>query len=157
MQNIFVGPARQNFPSNKPQRAGVIKKIGRFKWLILGVIVVIIVAAAFVGLRGQGSGNYDQDKWQAVFLNNNQVFFGHVVSEDENKLVLREIYYPQKPLILQQQSEQQPSDFTIVKFGGEIYGTEDEMVVNRENILYVANIKEESKIVAAIRKYQEKK
>ncbi len=156
MQNIFVGPARQDFPSNKPQRIGVIKKISRFKWLILAVVAVIAVVIVLASLVWQKS-SYDQKKWQAVFLNNNQVYFGHVAAEDENKLILREIYYPQKPLILQQQIEQQPADFTIVKFGGEIYGTEDEMVINRENVLYVANIKEDSKIVAAIKKYQEKK
>ncbi|NMB48770.1 hypothetical protein GYA13_05060 [Candidatus Kuenenbacteria bacterium] len=152
-QRDMTWPESRNAPGRTTKKNF---KWRQFGWLAALVAVVAIVTAVVVFWPSK-EGVYSRDKWQAVFLNNNQVFFGHVTGEDNGHLILKDIYYPQKPLTLQQPTEEQPNDFTLVKFGKEIYGTEDQMVINKDNILYVADIKEESKIVAAIKKYQEKK
>jgi len=157
----FDGPRHGELAQSRPQMPP--KKLGFkkfFNWKLLGCLAMIAGVVALIIFWPKSANNLGQfeNRWQAVFLNNEQVYFGHVSVKDEQELILQDVYYPQKPVPLQQGAEvAQQSDFAIVKFGGEIYGTEDEMQINREMILFVANLKDESKIMQAIKKHQGKK
>jgi hypothetical protein len=48
-------------------------------------------------------------------------------------------------------------NFSLVKLGNEIHGPEDNMSVNLEHVLFVENLKPESKVVEAIREYRDRK
>ncbi len=164
MEAIFLGP-KDGSQINKPSNFeyGPRKKARKiFILKIVGVVLaVVVIGAAGIYFWPKGktviANNYE-GKWQAVFLNNDQVYFGHVASEDEQQIILDDVYYPQKPISLQQGGDTTAQgDFTLVKMGGEIYGTEDKMSINREMVLFVANLKDNSKVTQAIEKHKEKK
>ncbi|HOZ36632.1 MAG TPA: hypothetical protein PLR18_02260 [bacterium] len=155
MQTIFLGPAGASELSHQRKET---KKIKPLVWWLVAGGVLIILAVLWLGTGRDDKKDDNQDQWQAVFLDNGQVYFGHMVESDQWEVTLVDVYYPQKPVPLQQGTEAlQQSDFAIVKFGGEIYGTEDKMNINRQAILFRADLKEESKIMQAIKKHKEKK
>lgn len=155
IQNVLMTPPKVD----EPRRIKIISFGKNKKWLkrvVVGIAVVIVVALFFI-FGGVENSDYDKDKWQTVFLNNGQVYFGHIVESGAGEVILRDVYYPQKPVPLQQGTDTvQQGDFTIVKFGGEIYGTEDEMRINGDTVLFIANLKDDSKIIQAIKKHKDK-
>lgn len=117
----------------------------------MGVVVVVLILAALGvlpaswALRG-GSG------YQAVFLSNGQVYFGKLYRAGNQYAVLRDIYYlqvtqPPQPI---QPGETPPANVNVVKLGGELHGPEDEMRINRDHILFVEDLKNDSRVLTAI-------
>ncbi|MCL5795535.1 MAG: hypothetical protein M1338_04215 [Patescibacteria group bacterium] len=129
---------------------------------ILYAIVIIALAYAIYATKGFGlwksnTDNFKTGSWQAVFLTNGQVYFGHLGSLSGQFVDMNEIYY------LQVQKSIQPKDssadqgkLTLVKLGNELHGPADKMTINRDQILFVEDMKEEGKVVQAIKRYIEK-
>ena len=94
--------------------------------------------------------------YQAVFLNNGQVYFGKIIAQDNNFVKLNDIYYLQLNQDLQNQGGDilnQP-DMSLIKLGNELHGPEDEMEIILNNILFIENLARDSKVLKAIRNYK---
>lgn len=139
--------------------AGVSQKVkaSKAKWIFFLVLVLAVVVAGVYFLKSRvGVETSRGSGWQAVFLTNNQVYFGHVVREDAASIVLHEIYYFQaanKGLQSSEEGEQGANQFSLVKLGNELHGPKDEMRIVRNNVLFVEDLKAESKVVEAIERY----
>ncbi len=88
-----------------------------------------------------------RDKWQAVFLENGQTYFGKLREEGKEYVVLREVYY-----LREAQSAEESANLNLVKLGGELHGPEDILYLRKDAIAYWENLKETSRIVDAIGK-----
>lgn len=90
--------------------------------------------------------------YQAVFLTNGQVYFGHLKNAETKNPVLTNIYYlqstPQNPQ--QGSNQQQQPQLSLVKLGKELHGPEDKMVLKGDQILFWEDLKNDSKVVQAI-------
>ncbi|HVI69361.1 MAG TPA: hypothetical protein VM581_02790 [Magnetospirillaceae bacterium] len=126
---------------------------------VVGVIVIAVLLLGGLGwwVYGMFSDGVMRDRYQAVFLSNNQVYFGKVSNVNSDYVDLTDIYY------LQVQQSVQPSDkntnnpqVSLAKLGSELHGPEDRMRINRDQILFWENLKEDGKVVEAIKKNQEK-
>lgn len=113
------------------------------------------------GSRGiiKDSGENISD-YSAVFLMNGQVYFGKIHGKNKMEVDLRDIYYLQ---VNEQQDLQsgdkatgdaaQP-DVSLVKLGNELHGPNDRMRINREQVLFIESLKDDSKVVKAIDDYK---
>ncbi|HSX02926.1 MAG TPA: hypothetical protein VLI05_06485 [Candidatus Saccharimonadia bacterium] len=127
-------------------------------------IALILAALTFMGYyatRAIGSLTADSavkgKQYQAVFLTNGQVYFGKVSSVDSSYVKLSNIYY------LQVQQTVQPKDssssannnqqVSLAKLGGELHGPEDSMFISRSQVLFWENLKDDGKVVKAIKDY----
>jgi hypothetical protein len=130
-----------------------VKKSSGLKWFWL-VVLAVVVVAGFMWWSGEldmvvgASTGY-----QAVFLTNNQVYFGKLSKVDSQYPVLRDVYYLQVNQALQPKGDT-TTNINLVKLGGELHGPKDEMVINREHILFFEDLKDDSQIVAAIAQYK---
>ncbi len=143
------------------------------KGLITLIVVLVIIGggvyfiAGYTGmdnfLPGIGSKNVTfEAKWQAVFLTNGQVYFGQVESIDSDFISLKNIYYLQ--VINSQTSIGQPPDvqtqpeqrLTLIKLGNEIHGPSDAMMINRDHVVIIEDLKDDSRVVQAIADYLSK-
>jgi len=107
----------------------------------------------------------DSGKHQAVFLTNGQVYFGKLGSHDEEYVELTDIFYLQVVPVLQQkegeeennqqQEQQQQTELSLVKLGNELHGPLDRMMINKDQIMFIEDMKDSSKVTEAIKKYQE--
>lgn len=126
--------------------------------LLLVIVVVVVVGGYFLMKRSQRAGNgllppaddTAAKGYTAVFLNNDQVYFGKL-SQDNEALVLKDVYY----IRLNNQAADatkttdQPQ-LTLVKLGDQIHGPTDEMRINPDQVLFTERIKDESTVVKAI-------
>lgn len=115
-------------------------------WLILGGVLLLLIILKF------GTLNFSGYKYQAVFLTNNQVYFGKLSKLGSDFPILQDVFYLQlaQPLQPQDPKAAAQPQVNLVKLGGELHGPEDEMQINQNQILFVENLRADSQIVRAI-------
>ena len=108
----------------------------------------------------------DIEKYQAVFLSNGQVYFGKVADVNDQTIILEDIYYLKTSAGLQKSGDDSSAkneqkdegvdkeNFSLVKLGNEIHGPEDKMSLNLQHVLFIENLKSDSKVTEAIREYK---
>ena len=153
-----AGAAQETFSEMANVTAAKSGLIG--KLLVLSLIIVSLAVTAFVGFAilnngvdGNRSANVDEDKFQAIFLTDGQIYFGKLDESSDDYAVLRDIYYlqvEQQVQPVQGEELQQQARISLAKLGNELHGPEDEMFVNRDQILFWENLKDEGQVVEAI-------
>ncbi len=135
---------------------------GRGKLLAAAALALALAVGSHGVIKKIGFAPYPRyppNLWQSVFLANGQVYFGHVVTVNRHTVRLRDIFYLRvvsQPL----QSSQPPNvppipeqQFTLIKLGNELHGPVDEMDLNRDHVLLIENLKDDSRVVTAINDY----
>jgi hypothetical protein len=124
--------------------------------IVVGAVVALILLVVVLDYFNLIPVNFlprlEGNKYQAVFLTNGQVYFGKLYRQNGGYPVLREVYYlqvTQPPQLLQEGAAPQ-TNINIIKLGGELHGPEDEMRINRQNILFIEDLKADSRVVQAI-------
>lgn len=132
------------------------------------VVVAVVIVVLLVGVLGWwlwsnkvGGTGIDGSKYQAVFFTNGQVYFGKLSMLNDKYLQLNDIYYLQAATgANEDQKLQKASDSAatnnvqMVKLGEEIHGPQDTMVINRDQVLFYENLKDDGKVVKAISQYK---
>jgi hypothetical protein len=120
--------------------------------LLAILVLVVLVITAFCFYRKGGLPSELDNRWQAVFLTDGQVYFGRLDDYNRNFVVLNEVYYLKFSRGLQQDGEEALSErnLNLIKLGGEAHGPEGEMYIARNHILFIENLKESSKVTQAI-------
>lgn len=133
--------------------------------LILAVIILLFWSMNSLFFGGKSLGRLsnwaDVTKYQAVFLTNGQVYFGKVADVNGQTLVLENIYYLRSNSALQNgeatTTSQLADNFALIKLGNEIHGPQDKMSININQVLFVEDLKDNSKVVEAIKGYESRK
>jgi len=125
------------------------------KWVmvLIAILLVVVLFGAAWGVvkMATADAGIKKDKYQAVFLTNGQVYFCKLKSITELYVDCSDIYY------LQVQQNVQPADknaqqsqVSLAKLGSELHGPDDEMHINRDQVLFWENLKDDGKVVTAI-------
>lgn|SRR3989344_6063657 len=136
-----------------------IYKNRNIKWLTGLVMVVMLVALLWFTIgRNFLLGEYASSEYQSVFLSNGQVYFGKL-NFSGSWIKLRDVYYLQVTDPLQPQGDediptQREKNIQLIKLGSELHGPEDEMFIDRDQILFWENMKDDSKVLQSIRDYK---
>ena len=158
-------------PTTSSSVASISKDSRGGSWLrsLLTLVVVLLIfggsiyfVAGYTGIASLLPGSrVFESEWQAVFLTNGQVYFGKVDSIHPDFINLKDIYYLQvvnvedtsalgQPPDVQAQPEQR---LTLIKLGNEIHGPLDSMLINREHVVIIEDLKSDSRVVQAINDY----
>jgi len=133
-----------------------------YGWLTVrsSLMFVITVGVLLIGITFFKPINIKSNQFQAVFLANGQVYFGHLENANTQNPTLKNIYY----FKANQQNSQAgnteqttQTQLSVVKLGSEIYGPEDKMTIKSDQILFWENLKNDSKIVQYIKNNEQKK
>lgn len=129
--------------------------------LLFSATALIVALAYFLAVgKNSGEGKFvDDDKLQAVFLNGGQVYFGKVEDLNSKYLRMSNIYYlrvnqtvqPDQDNGTQQQTS--ANDISLVKLGCELHGPQDEMLINREQVVFWENLKGDGQVAKAVDEY----
>src|SRR3989344_5457124 len=101
-------------------------------YLFLGLIIFFL--SYVIGAKIEAARH-----WRAVFLTNNQVYFGKFTNLSFlPNIRLRQIYYLQLSGALQQASDQinNSTQIKLIKLGKELHGPADLMVIPKSQILF---------------------
>ncbi|KKW16570.1 MAG: hypothetical protein UY56_C0014G0005 [Parcubacteria group bacterium GW2011_GWA1_50_14] len=118
------------------------------RFIVSALFILVVLFAA--GVFSRDFPKVDKNKWQAVFLNNNQVYFGHIKNEEGGYIALTNIFYLRAAEPLQQGSQGEPQ-LSLVKLGSELHGPEDMMHIPKNVILFWEDLKDDSQVVQTIK------
>jgi hypothetical protein len=121
-------------PKSAVQRAAIIA--GAIAALIVIAVLAVALARSTSGSKDSLASAINPNKYQAVFLNNGQVYFGKLTAPGGDFYYLRHVYY------LQSQASRRgiASQSKLIKLTTDINAPEDLMVINRSDILFVENL-----------------
>ncbi|HAI74379.1 MAG TPA: hypothetical protein DCS28_04305 [Candidatus Moranbacteria bacterium] len=136
------------------------KKERRMAGKIVAVVIIAVVVVAVVMFlrkdKSLVSSVVDSTKYQAVFVTNGQVYFGKVSGETKQYVSLSDVYYLvlKQPLQNQKEGEEQTQEqpkpgYSLIKLGKEMHGPTS-MSINRDQILFIENLADDSKVVSAM-------
>ena len=151
-------------PASKPEGGNLIRG------LVTLVVFLIIVIGGIYLIKTFGD-NINSPKfkfsgeYQAVFLTNGQVYFGKIFAGDEHRTFLRDIYYLQVVTQPLQRTQEAGEDgnlpvaedeqrLTLIKLGNELHGPKDEMMINSDHIILLEDLRDDSRVVQAIKDYK---
>lgn len=142
------------------KQTGGLRKLGGLAFvqlaLLFSVTVLLIAAVWFLAVGGGKSENayVDDSKLQAVFLNGGQVYFGDINNLNGKYLSMSNIYYLRVNQQVQpNQSSSNANDVSLVKLGCELHGPQDNMVINREQVIFWENLKDDGQVAKAVAEY----
>ena len=158
-----VGPTSSHgMPANKKG-----KRFNKPSWfkalysvlLISGAILVVsIIIGTVFGPKNTESELVKKDRYQAIFLTGGQVYFGRIDSMNGKYMRLTSIFY----LRTSPQVQPNGTDNTaaaapeLVPLGCELHRPQNEMQINRDQIIFWENLQDESNentVPGAIKKY----
>jgi hypothetical protein len=158
-------PARPNYeentnggatPPSMPRRSK--KHFIIFALAVVLALVILFMAGMFVKNLMGAEKDIKGDKYQALFLTNGQVYFGHIKDIDHSYAKMTDIYYLQVQQSVQPEDkpegEEQQPQVSLSKLGDELHGPEDAMHISRDQILFWENLKDDSKVVQAIKEHK---
>jgi len=134
--------------------------------VVVAAIVLVIGGGYYFFFRGKGV-SIDSGEYHAVFLTNDQVYFGKIAKSTSDEVVLEDVFY----LLIRQPGQVQPQDpestpgaqpqqprYELRHLGdGEAHGPMDEMSINRDQILFIEPLREDGMVVQGIQRYKEQK
>lgn len=127
-----------------------------FGWILIrsAGLFVVISAVLFCGVVYGQQPKPQKDHFQAVFLTNGQVYFGHLKNANSKSPVLTDVYYVQgsQPA----QSDQSQAKQSLVKLSQEANAPANEMVLKSDQILFWDNLNDNGKVVQVIKQDQNK-
>ena len=100
------------------------------------ILVLIILYAGLWAYKYFYQEKGGADSYSAVFLSNEQVYFGKILKKSRGEMVLGDVFYLQTVgTDLSPNGESlQGSKFTLVKLGQELHGPTDMMYINKDQI-----------------------
>ena len=87
----------------------------------------------------------DRNGYQVVTLTNGSFYFGKLELQGDEWFLLSDVFYYQT-------TDQTGTQLT--KRGSEVFGPRDPMIIARDQILFIENLRDDSDIVVAIRKFK---
>ena len=147
--------------AKNPKRSWRPAKIKVLFGVGLAAVFIIIMCVGMLWSSQQPRRLFDENQnvnpreFQALFLTNGQVYFGRIANLNHRYVTLTDIYYLQVQQAVQPAANtNNSSQVSLAKLGSELHGPEDHMFVASDQVLFWENLKSDSKVVQAIRKYQ---
>ncbi len=127
-------------------------------YLLYAIVIIALAYLVYVtngfGIWANSGVKLNKDGYQAVFMDNNQVYFGKISKIDQKQIVLDNIYYLQVQQVQPKPESDTQGKLTLVKLGNEIHGPEDQMSINADHVMFWENLRDEGKVVQAIKQYE---
>lgn len=130
------------------------KKTRHARTLLVIVVLVVIVfclLAAWQLYDQRGRQVVKTDRFQAVFIDGGQVFFGKLKNTTGEYLTLESPYYTKSASASSSTDTTLEQSTGLVKVGSESYGPDNSLSLRADHVLFWQNLRENSKVAEAIR------
>lgn len=165
-QSNTAPASRPEVAANAPASLHSVKKAASApSWLnalnvaiLFGVAILLVLMAlsfARVDSKSTETKYVDTGKYQAVFLNNGQVYFGKISTLTDKYVDLRGIYYLTQSTTTSGGQQTATGDYTLVKLGcQQIHYPTDQMLINRDQVTFWENLSKDGKVAKSIEEFK---
>lgn len=124
-------------------------------WVVIIALLIGSALALFLTYRPAKEANLvDGSKLQAVFLTNDQVYFGKISSINSKFMVLNDIYYLQTSTN-GNANRSTANNISLVKLGCELHKPLDQMIINQDQVSFWENLDDEGQVANAVKSYKQ--
>lgn len=127
----------------------------KIKGLFFVVIIIGAIILAVFFLKSQDIVVRDPQSFQAVFLDNGQVYFGKLRELNRNFWSLTDIYYLQAGTSVQTAGTPGTPQIDLIKLGAELHAPRDEMIINKEHLIFYEELGEDGEVMKLIRAHKQ--
>lgn len=114
----------------------------------VGVISVLFLVNSVRYDRYSKNDFIEPNAYQAVFLTNDQIYFGHLKNISSDYLILLDVYYVKV---------NDNGTGQLVKLGAsEPHGPRNEMIINQDQVLFWENLTVDSQVTKTIQSMKQK-
>lgn len=152
---VAGGPSQQGKKDNSHSKLPTWLSILNMVVLIGALLLIIATAFAFIGNKPDSEkDNVDTTAYQAVFLNNGQVYFGKVKAINDRYITMNDVFYLTQTTT---STGTTSNDYTLVKLGcQQIHYPKDWMFVSRSQVTFWENLNKDGKVVKSIAEFKTK-
>ncbi len=145
-------PRRPSFKSNMPKWINILYVV-----ILFGIAALLILVVVSI-IRSDGNSKeysmVDNTKYQAVFLNNGQVYFGSITDLSGDYMRLNNVFYLTQTATGANTTDAN-SDYTLIKLGcQQIHYPYDQMVINRTQVTFWENLNADGKVTTSIEEFK---
>ena len=125
-----------------------------FVMLLVLIVLIVLVLVVRTQLFRAGIATLfapsateaiDRSTYQAVFLANGSTYFGKLQAQGDDWFLLSDVFYL---------SASEQSGTQLIKRGTEPQGPKEPMIIPRDQVLFIENMRDDSDIATLIRKYK---
>lgn len=121
---------------------------------VVGILGAIVLAQQVYRLVREPSTVLDTpnpNTYQAVFLTNDQIYFGHLVNVNSPFPILLDVYYVR--ITQNETADGEKAKGQVIRLGeAEPHGPENKMVLNRDHVLFWEDLRSDSVVLDTIMK-----
>lgn len=126
--------------------------------LLFCATVLVVATIGYLAFAKDGTAQtkfVDKSKYQAVFLTNGQVYFGHISDINHDFVRLNNIYYlTQNTTTDSKGNTTADGNYTLVKLGcQQIHDPTDEMLISQNQVSFWENLEDKGKVVTSIKDF----
>jgi len=148
---MSTGTSHKGSKMNESRVTKIMTIVLLFAVTLVGIAAIILLA---FGKTPSEATYIKKNQYQAVFLNGGQVYFGKIGKYNEKYLTLTDIFYLRVNQQVQPGQTTASNDVSLAKLGSELHGPEDQMVLNRSEVQFWENLKDDGQVVKAITAYK---
>jgi len=116
--------------------------INKDKFIKIALIVAIILLMVLVYISFINKVGSIKNPYYAVYLQTGDMYFGKLSRFP--KLTLSDVWF------LQRNAQDEQGGFDLIKFSNAMFGPTDKMEINKENIVWISKLRDESDVVKFI-------
>ena len=131
---------------------GALRRIFVMLLVLIALILLILVVrtqifrAGIATLFAPGASEViDRNAYQAVFLTNGSTYFGKLQPQGDDWFLLSDVFYL---------STSDQSGTQLIKRGNESQGPKEPMIIPRDQVLFIENLRDDGDIVTLIKKFK---
>src|SRR5438477_9466414 len=120
--------------------------------VLIALIVVVLVVRTQIFRAGiatlfapDAAEVIDRSLYQAVFLTNGATYFGKLQPQGDQWFLLTDVFYL---------SASDQTGAQLIKRGSEAQGPKEPMIISREQVLFIENLRDDGDIVTLIKKFK---
>ena len=120
--------------------------------VLIGLIVFVLILRTQLFRAGiatlfapSAAEVIDRNAYQAIFLTNGSTYFGKLQEQGDEWFVLSDVFYL---------SASDQTGTQLIRRGSEPQGPREPMIISKQQVLFIENLRDDSDIVTAIRKFK---
>lgn len=113
--------------------------------LVLGIALVTVLV-----MRSQPTQQIDSSKYQAIYLNSGQMYFGKLQNTGGDFLIIKSPYIAQSVDSADAKTTSS-TQATLVKVSSQVYGPDDSIAIKSSQVTFWQNLRDDSKVSQAIK------
>ncbi|MFA5442006.1 MAG: hypothetical protein WC288_01700 [Candidatus Paceibacterota bacterium] len=115
------------------------------KFIKIALIVAIILLMILVYLSFIDKTKIVKNPYYAVYLQTGDMYFGRLSRFP--KLILSDVWFLQA-------SVEEQGGVDLIKYSNAIFGPEDKIEINKENVVWISKLRDDSQVVISIQQNQ---